>query len=1136
MKSALSIAALFLTVAGVPVGASTLSQSMGTAPVHAVQAVTKTVRLTFAGLTAQPQFSLAFGRDYSLQSIVCSGPNTCSVVVAFAPLYPGLSQDAILAENASGNVLATVLVYGIGLGPQSAFHPGLISTYAGSGMWGDSGDGSAATSASLSAPEGIAVDPLGNVYIADSVNQVVRKVTPAGIITTVAGEAGTPGSGGDGGPATSAQLNAPIAVALDGAGNLYIADSENGRIREVNAVTGIITTVAGGGAAASQTDGLGDGGPATAAILSGPNDVCVSPLGEIYIADTYHGLVRKVDSSGNIWIYAGGGSASGSDGYGDGGPATSASLATPSGLTLDPLGNLYISDTGHGLIRFVSAGVISAFATTPDPYGMRLDAAGDLFVTDSNDGVVREFLTGTGAAFIVAGTNGVNNYGGDGGSPLSAQLANPTAVALDPAGNLYIADDGNNRIRKITFSLQNLAFGSTYTGQASTPQTETLFNIGNQPLTVTNLSIDPGFTQLVSGATDCNNSISVSEGTNCVLQLALLSSTAGSVSGTLAVTTTSLNQNAAASAALSGTAVTPSAVVTATPTQISFGHQGVGTTSTSQTITFTNTSSLALTQQSIVTGPNASAFTISNSQCGPTLAASTPCSLQVTFNPTTPGSYTAAISFAYSGAAAVTIPLTGTGDPPQANLSTSSLAFGTIGQGATSSAQTVTLFNPSAAVLSISSISMSNAADFSFASGGTCTTSLAANASCSISVAFTPSEAGALSGSIVIADSAGITQSVALSGTALPALQFVPITPCRVVDTRNPAGQLGGPSIQAQSSRDFPVLASPCNIPSNAAAYSFNLTAVPHGFLAYVTMWPTGQPQPVASSINSYDGRYKAVATIVPAGTNGSVSVYAYNTTDIVLDINGYFVPKGTAGALAFYPVTPCRVADTRNTASPLGGPTLAAGQPRDLPILGSACNLPSTAQAYSLNFTAVPASTLPYLTVWPSGAQQPLTSVLNAPTGAVTANANLAPAGTNGDISVFAYSQSDLVVDVNGYFAPATNGGYSYFDVSPCRIVDTRTNGGSPVTELTVDVAGSSCGVPAAQAYAVNVTVVPNGTLHYITLWPYGQPQPVVSTLNAMDGTVTSNLAIVPANQGKISFFAYDATHVLVDILGFFE
>jgi hypothetical protein len=389
---------------------------------------------------------------------------------------------------------------------------------------------------------------------------------------------------------------------------------------------------------------------------------------------------------------------------------------------------------------------------------------------------------------------------------------------------------------------------------------------------------------------------------------------------------------------------------------------------------------------------------------------------------------------------------------------------------------------------------------------------------------------------VVAKNSFGSTASAVWSfttGAASAALRFVPMTPCRVVDTRNTAGPIGG-----GSSRDFNVPNSACGVPSTAQAYSLNVAVVPATTLGYLTLWPTGQTRPLASTLNSLDGRIKSNAAIVPAGTAGAVSVFASDTTQVILDINGYFIPANDPTGLAFYPIPPCRIGDTRTATALLGGPALVGGQNRTFPILSSVCNLPATAKAYSLNFAAVPGgSALGYLTAWPTGQSRPLVASLNAPTGTVTANAAIVPAGTNGSINVFASDNTNLVIDINGYFAPMSTGGLSLYNVAPCRVADTRQPPGAPpVTSLNVAVSASACGIPAtAQADVLSVTVVPPGPLGYLTLWPQGQAQPLVSTLNALDGAITSNMAIVPTTNGSISGFPSNPTHVVMDISGYF-
>jgi hypothetical protein len=209
--------------------------------------------------------------------------------------------------------------------------------------------------------------------------------------------------------------------------------------------------------------------------------------------------------------------------------------------------------------------------------------------------------------------------------------------------------------------------------------------------------------------------------------------------------------------------------------------------------------------------------------------------------------------------------------------------------------------------------------------------------------------------------------------------------------------------------------------------------------------------------------------------------------------------------------------------------------------VPASACGIPMNAGAYSLNLTVVPPAALGYLTVWPTGDPMPVVSALNAPTGATTANAAIVPAGAGGAISVYATNATDLIIDINGYFASAGDGGLSFYGVSPCRAVDTRNPSGplgGPALTATrsFPIETSSCGLaPEAQAYSLNATVVPAGPLAYLTLWAAGGPLPVVSTLNSLDGSIASNAAIVPAAGGAIDALATNPTALILDVNGYF-
>jgi hypothetical protein len=378
---------------------------------------------------------------------------------------------------------------------------------------------------------------------------------------------------------------------------------------------------------------------------------------------------------------------------------------------------------------------------------------------------------------------------------------------------------------------------------------------------------------------------------------------------------------------------------------------------------------------------------------------------------------------------------------------------------------------------------------------------------------------------------------------ATTGLQFIPLEPCRIADTRLDPGPYGQPVVEGQLTRNF-VLSGRCGIPSHVAAVALNVTVVPRGLLGFLTIWPAGQERPTVSTLNSLDGRVKASAAIVQAGINKAVSVFVTETTDVIIDVNGYFVPP-QANSLAFYPINPCRVADTRLATGPLGGPGVAARSTRSFPVLASPCNIPSTARAFSLNATVVPTGPLGFISLWPTGSTQPVVSTLNAVTGTVVANAAIVRASQGGSIDLFASEDTHVVLDINGYFAPPGQfGALNFYPTSGCRVSDTRNPnsplGGPPQTAFAAreyPVQTSACGIPSgAKAYSLNATVVPPALMGFLTFWPTGGTQPVVSTLNAVDAAITSNAAIVLAGTlGSINAITSDPTHLIIDINGYF-
>lgn len=353
---------------------------------------------------------------------------------------------------------------------------GNISTIAGNGQYGLSAWNGFATSMSLSNPRGVSVDAIGNVFFSDSLNFRMMKLTPTGALTTLAGQ-GYSGFAGDGGPAARATLISPGGTALDSLGNLYFTEGRGDRIRKID-TTGIISTVAGTGVGGFS----GDGGYAINAQLSNPQSLAIDAVGNLYIVDVGNNRIRKMDTAGIISTVAGNGTVGW---YGDGGLAIDAQLSSPQSVTLDPAGNIFIADSANHKIRKVdTGGIISTVAgdgnigfsgdggpalsaRLASPRSVWADEAGNLFIGDYNNDRIRK-IDSAGLITTIAGT-GQLGYGGDGGQAILALLYYPLDITVDADGNLYFADIGNNRIRKIlgpsavTTYFSQVAVGDGYT-------------------------------------------------------------------------------------------------------------------------------------------------------------------------------------------------------------------------------------------------------------------------------------------------------------------------------------------------------------------------------------------------------------------------------------------------------------------------------------------------------------------------------------------------------------------------------------------------------------------------------------------------------------------------------------------------
>ncbi len=972
-----------------------------------------------------------------------------------------LSYPGRLAVDAAGNLyIADINNYRV----RKLTPGGTISTVAGNGSPGSAGDGGPATTAQLSFPGGLAVDAAGNLYIADSDNNRIRQVTPGGTISTVAGT-GTSGFSGDGGPATAAALSYPDGVAVDVSGNVYIGDSSNSRIRKVAAATGTISTVAGNG-----TSGFsGDGGPATSATLSFPGDLGVDGSGNLYLADPDNNRVRKVTAAtGTISTVAGNGNGGFS---GDGGPATSAELGYPGSLGVDGAGTLLIADVFNGRVRKVIGGTISTVAGNGTNHfsgdngpatsaqlaiaglsgdvtplrGMAVDGTGNVYLADAYNSRVRK-VTPAGTISTVAGT-GTPGYSGDGGPATSARLETPTGLAVDNAGNLYIADTYNFRVRKVSTAGTITTIAGTGTPGASGD---------GGPATAARLNHPAGL------AVDSIGTLYVADGGNGRIRKI---STAGTIS-TIAGTGTagfSGDGGPAITAQLDGAydvavdgvgtvyiadagnarirkVTTAGTISTIAGNGIS-GFAGDGGPAVAAQLSYPTglavdsggdlyvadvfndrvrkvTAGTINTVAGNGTGGfsgdgGAAASARLNSPSGLTLDAGGSLYIADSENsrvrivgggPAAAGSTYTAIT-----PARVLDSRDGTGGYPTAWPANTARPLSVTGANGVPA-------NATAVVLNVTATSPTAPGYLTIYPTGA-TRPVASNLN------FTPGQTIpnlvvtgiSTTGQVSFYNSAGTTHVIAdIVGYYAPTggSTYTAITPARVLDSRDGTG--GYPTAwPANTARPLSVTGAN-GVPANATAVVLNVTATSPTAPGYLTIYPTGATRPVASNLNFTPGQTIPNLVVTGISTTGQVSFYnSAGTTHVIADIVGYYAPTGGSTYTA---ITPARVLDSRDGTG--GYPTAwPANTARPLSVTG-ANGVPANATAVVLNVTATSPTAPGYLTIYPTGATRPVASNLNFTPGQTIPNLVVTGISTTGQVSFYnSAGTTHVIADIVGYY-----------------------------------------------------------------------------------------------------------------------
>lgn len=871
----------------------------------------------------------------------------------------------------------------------------------------------------------------------------VRRVATNGVITTFAGT-GTPGFNSDNQPATTAQLTFPVMLATDPSNNVYIADAGNHRIRKVAAGTGIITTVAGNGVAGYNGDGVGKqiNQPIGLFYLNG----------FLYFTDNLNYRLRRVNlTTLNISTIAGTGV---NTSTGNGGPAGLATLDNPVGVVA--IGSSALVADGSATIRIVSGigtanTTINAFAgigfapfagdggpatsaVISEYFRFATAPNGDLYIADDGNHRIRKVAVSTGTITTVAGT-GNNQSNGD-GAALSTNIT-PDSISVDAAGNVWFSENKNALIRKLDVA------GGTITTVAGTGIQA--FN-GDGPVITTNIApdeitVDPSGNIVIA---DYKNSrvrkLTVSTG--------MITTLAGTGSATY-------NGDGAGAV----TNVQPGFVTTDS-------HGDIYVTDSSDRVR-----KIAVATNAVTT-------------------------------------------------------VMGTGSA--ADLEPGGMAVDAVGNiyVADFSNNRVRRWDHMTQV--VSTVAGTGVGGLAGDGGPATAAQLVLPASLALGAG----------GRLYVGDEANhrirmITVAVPQPVITPPA--YNPVSPERLLDTRIGVGAPTG-TLTAGDTLVLQVTgAGTTSVPASAVAVALNVTVTQPTAAGYLTVWQCGSPQPLASNLNYTAGENIPNLVIAKLGTGGTVCIAGQATTHIVADVNGWFAPSP-----AYSPVAPERLLDTRTGVGAPAGKLVGASV-LTLQVTGAGTtNVPTGASGVALNITVTEPDAAGYLTVWPCDQPQPLASNLNYAAGETIPNLVVAKLSAAGTVCIIGQATTHVVADVNGWFSASA----SYAPVTPERLLDTRIAVGAAAgplaagSTLTLQVTGAgSTHVPAsATAAAINITVTNPDADGFLTVWPCGSPQPLASNLNYRRGETIPNLVLATLGTGGTICIAGQATtDIVADINGWF-